>query len=557
MDLDVKNRLENFEQLRVLVIDDNLLVHDVLKRSFYDLGIRMVSCAQSAYYAISLCNKMCFDVVICSFNVSSDRDGFHLLEELKFKGFVTHTTVLIFLSTETNESLVNAIIELDPDDFWVKPLVPKLVQDRLTHTLKVKQQLFNMYYALDHREFSKAIYFADRHLSNEELKKYRTHILRMKGDALLNLLEYSEAEIFYKNLLEEIRHGWVYIGFVQSLLKQGRIDEIKKLIDSLIEKPNTRFATHDLLAQYYIEQENYSAAYEEIKKATALSPRNIERNRKSWDLARLNHDHQGQYIATQNIAKQAKNSIHDSPDLMLNVIRSAIDLICTVSDENSAKLITQVQRYIQRLEIEYGKAHDLTQQLTVIQARLFNVQKQSDKAKRLVETQISLRPSASIEDNLDKVKVFHELGMREEAAVLLQAIKNQIMGDSLTSQVVNKYIEQETQERSDIHFTPKHLYEMSEEHMRKCRYVPALEAIIQAQHLAPTSIKFASSLLNIMSLMKEKNELDDAYLEYADKAITTFSAANLNEDSQHKVDQLIERWKTLTGQKEKEEEKEE
>lgn len=553
MDLDVKNRLANFEQLRVLVIDDNILVHDVLKKSFYDLGIRMVSCAQSAYYGIRLCNEMRFDVVICSFNVNSDRDGFHLLEELKVKGFVTRTTLLIFLSTETKETLVNSIIELDPDDFWVKPLIPKLVQERLTHALKVKQQLFNIYYALDHREFSKAIYFADRHLSNEALAKYRAHILRMKGEALLNLLEFSEAEAFYKKLLNEIRYGWVYIGYAQSLLKQGRIEEIKQLIATLIEKPNTRFATHDLLAQYYIEHENYQAAYEEIKQATALSPRNIERNRKSWDLARLNHDHQGQYVATQNIAKQAKNSIHDSPELMLNVIRSAIDLLCTVSDDNATKLIAQVEKYIKRLDIDYGRDHDLSQQLTVIQARLLNAQKMSDKAQRIVDNHLSLRPSVSIEDNLDKVKVFHELGMREEAAVLLQAIKNQILGDSLTSQVVNKYIEQETQERSDIHFTPKHLHEMAEEHIRKGRYLPALEAIIQAQHLAPTSIKFASSLINTMIIMKEKGELDDAYLEYADKAITTFGAANLNESAQEKVNKLTERWQKLTQQAHEEE----
>ena len=539
MDLEAKNRLKNFEQLRVLIIDDNILVHDVLKRSLYELGIRNVSCAEKAYYGISLCNKTKFDIIICSFNVNSDKDGFHLLEELKMKGFVTRTTVLIFLSTETDTSLVNSIIELGPDDFWAKPLIPKLVQERLKYTLKVKQQLFNIYYALDHRDFSKAVYFADQHLKDPSLSKYKAHILRMKGEALLYLLEYEEAEKFYKQLLTDLHYSWVYIGYAKALLKQGRLDEIEKLIVTLVKKPATRFATHDLLAEYYIEHEDYTAAYEEIKKATALSPRNIERNHKSWDLARLNHDQQGQYLATQNIAKQARNSIHDSPDLLLNVIRSAIDLICTVSDENAQKLITQAERHIKRLTIEYGKDNDLTQQLTVVQARLLNVQNMSDKAERLVETHISLRPSVSIEDNLDKVKVFHELGMREEAAVLLQAIKNQIVGDSLTSQVINKYIEQETQERSDIHYTPKHLHEMAEEHFKKGRHVPALEAIIQAQHLAPTSIKFASFLLKTMIAMKTQEALDNAYVEYAEKAITTFGAANLNGSTQTKIDQLI------------------
>ena len=154
----------------------------------------------------------------------------------------------------------------------------------------------------------------------------------MKGEALLSLLEFKEAEVFFKELLDTYKYAWVYIGYVQSLLKQGRIDEIHDMITSLSEKPSTRFATHDMLAQYHIEHEKYDLAYEEIKKATELSPRNIERNKKSWDLARLNHDHHGQYQATKNIAKNAKNSIHDSPVLLLNVIRAGIDLACTITD---------------------------------------------------------------------------------------------------------------------------------------------------------------------------------------------------------------------------------
>ena len=85
--------------------------------------------------------------------------------------------------------------------------------------------------------------------------------------------------------------------------------------------------------------------------------------------------------------------------------------------------------------------------------------------------------------------------MREEAMLLLESIKNQISGDSLTSQVVNKYVEQETQERSDIHFTPKQLHDMAVEHFQKKRLSPALEAVIQAIQLAPNSIKFSISLL--------------------------------------------------------------
>jgi len=547
MTIDVKSDLSDFSRLNVLIIDDNLLVHSVLKSALIELGIREVRCSETAYFGLKLCEETRFHIIICSFNVKSDKDGFHLLEELKFKGHVTKTTILIFLSTETSESLVNSIVELQPDDFWVKPLSFKTVQTRLIHIIDVKKTLFNIYHAIDKRNFSKAIYYADRHLLNKDLKTYHGNITRMKGDALLGLLEYKEAESFYRELMTQYKYAWVHIGYVKSLLKQGRLDEIDELLVTLINKPETRFATHDLLAQYYIEEEEYELAYEEIKRATELAPRNIDRNKKSWDLARLNHDHQGQYEATCIIAKNAKNSIHDSPILLLNVIRAGIDLACTITDSGSDKVLDQTERYIKQLERDYDDAHLFKQQLVVAKARLHNANNQEHLAKRLVESQVSLKPTNFIEDNLDKVKVFHELGMREEAIFLLDAIKKQIAGDSLSSQVVNKYVEQETEERSDIHFTPKQLNSMAVEHFQKKRMHPALDSLSQALKLTPKNVKLTLSLIKVLIVIKQEGELEENDLELANNAFTMLETAKLVGKYAEVFKDLKVKWKDADG----------
>jgi len=542
MEITDKSELDDFSKLKVLLIDDNLLVHDTLKSALRDLGIQYVKCTENAYYGVRLCDKTKFHVVICSFNINSDKDGFHLLEELKFKGYVNKTTVLIFLSTETSEALVNSIVELQPDDFWVKPLAYKKVQQRLIHTLQTKKQLFNLYRAIDTKQYSKAVYFAERYLLDESLEKYHANILRMKGDALLSLLEFKVAECFFQELLTKHKYAWVYLGYVKSLLKQGRIDEINQLLEKLSKNPETRFGVHDLLAQYYIEQEQYDCAYDEIKKATALSPRNIERNKKSWDLARLNHDHEGQYIATRNIVQQAKNSIHDSPALILNVIRSSIDLANAITDERSNKVLLQTDKYIDQLENDYGEVEEFKQQLLVVKARLHNVREQSDKATALVENHVNLKASTQIEDNLDKVKVFHELGMREEAIKMLDAISNQVSGDSLTSQVINKYIQQETIERAEINFTPKQLSEMAVEHFEKKRMQPALDAIEQALRLTPNNIKLTMSLLKILLMIKQSNEFAEEHQKLGDDAMELLLSSNIKGSGLEAIKKLQEKW---------------
>jgi DNA-binding NarL/FixJ family response regulator len=527
-----KDDLSNLDALNVLIIDDQTLVHDILKSTFYDLGIRTVKSAENAFFGLRLCEQQRFHVVICAFNVKSDKDGFHLLEELKFKGHVSKRTILIFLSADTDESLVNSIAELQPDDFWVKPLSPAQVKKRLPHVLEVKKTLYNIYQAVDNKDYGKAIYYADRHLLNPALAKYQMQLLRMKGESLLALCELEDAESYYRGLMEKYSAPWVYLGFVRVLLKQDKMQEIKELLAKLTDKVETRFATYDLLAQYYIEREDYEQAYEEIKKAAELAPRNIERNKKLWDLARLTHDHQGQYKATQAMAKYAKNSIHDSPALLFNVIRSGIDLACTLTGEASLKILKQSERYITELENNYGGNEDFKEQLVVVKARVHNAREERDRAERIVDAHVTLKATPSVEDNLDKVKVFHELGRREEAISLLDKVKKQIGGEGLTSQVVGKYIEQETSEREEVHFTPKQLNSMAVELFKKNKKVPALKSLEQALQLTPKNVRVSLSILKVLVAIHRDEGLDADQLELAERTLDILSKSKLDENQQ-------------------------
>jgi len=521
--------LNNLNELNVLIIDDNTLVHDLLKRAFYEVGISNVKCAENAFYGLRLCAEMTFHIVICAFNVKSDKDGFHILEELKFKGHVTKRTVLIFLSSETDETLVNSIAELQPDDFWVKPLNSKNVQTRLSYVLDVKRRLFNVYECIDNRDFGKAIYYAERHIKNPDLKKYHMHLKRVKGECLLSLMEFADAEEYYRELLETSKMSWIYLGFVNALLKQNKIDEIEHLLDTLSHKVETRFATYDLLAQYYVDNENYVQAYEEIKKAAELAPRNIARNKKVWDLARLNHDQREQYLATVNMAKYAKKSIHDSPELMLNVIRSAVDLAAAVDAQETIELLNKAEKYITELETDYEDAGHFKEQLLVARARIFNCREEKQKALRLVEMQVSPKPSTSLEDNLDKVKVYHELGMREEALMLLESVKKQIACDSLAGAVTNKFVEQETKEKSEIHFTPKQLNSMAVEFFKKKKMTPALNSLKQAMQLTPKNVKVALSLLKVLQAIHRGEGMDQDQKELARTTIGVVDGSELDE----------------------------
>lgn len=532
--------LTDLKKLNVLIIDDNVMVHDVLKPALVELGLDNIKFAENAFYALRLCAKTHFHIVICAFNVNSDKDGFHLLEEMKLKGYVTKRTVLIFLSSETSETLVNSIAELQPDDFWVKPLNPKTVQERFHQTLSIKQQLFNVFEAIDNKNHAKAIYYIERHLLNNSLKAFHSNLVRIKGESLLSLKEYEEAEIYFRDLLETKQKPWVYLGFIKALLKQNKIDEIEDLLLELTDKVETRFATYDLLAQYYIDNEDFVRAYEEIQKAAELAPRNIARNKKVWDLARLNHDQRAQYLATINMAKYAKNSVHDSPELLLNVIRSGIDLAVTIDTHESNLLLNKAELYVETLENEYHDAGEFREQLAVARARIFSAREEEHKAQKIVDINVSLKPTISVEDNLDKVKVFHQLGMREEAASILNAVNNQVSSDSLSESVTSEYIKQETKEREEIHFTPKKLNSMAVAFFKKKKMQPALKSLEQALQLSPKNINLSISLLKVILAISRTDGLDKDHKTLAQNTIELVRNSQLNDTQTLHIESIHE-----------------
>ena len=127
------------KEISVLIIDGQSLVQDSIKNAFNDVGITNVKNAQNAFYALRLCEQQSFHMIMIAFDVSSDKDGFHLYEELKVKGHIHKETSVVFLSAETSPELVNCIIELQPDDFWVKPLDRAKVEKRLHYLINIRR----------------------------------------------------------------------------------------------------------------------------------------------------------------------------------------------------------------------------------------------------------------------------------------------------------------------------------------------------------------------------------------------------------------------------------
>lgn len=527
--------------LEVLVIDGQALVHTVVKGALLDAGIEKVKSAHNAYSALRLCQATRFDMVLIAFDVKSDKDGFNLLEEMKFKGYITKTTCVIFLSADTTQGLVNCVVEMEPTDFWVKPLDRLKVKNRISQILTIEEKLYALRYCFDKGEFPTVIYYAERQLQDPSLTLYYPHINRLIGRSLFNIKEYQAAQEFYEKLAESYSYAWVQVGLAATLLKQNKIDEATELTAELLNRDDTKFATYDLLAEYHIDNEDYQQGYTIIQEATKLAPRSIERNKKSWNLARLNHDRMGQYLATRNIAKYAKNSIHDTPELQLNVIRSGLDLAGTLSETESTKLLINTEKTLERLKQDFDVAADFSEQFTVIEVRMLNLRQNKKQAEQLMLQHSQASALKNFESNLDKVKAFHEVGLWEQSMRLLEQMKEDVGNDSFTGKVLSEYLEQESKERQDIRYSPKELGEMASAYYKNKRYKPAYNLLCQAAQLSPNNPNITISLLKVLAILAEVEGLSEDESESVANCLEVLEGVTLSEGQQTKLDEYEER----------------
>ncbi len=527
------------EDLHVLVIDNQGLVHDVIASALHEIGIKNVSSAFNAFHAKRLCESRQYDFVLLAFNVSHDKDGFHLFEELKHLNHINDTTTVVFLSAETSPELVNCIVELQPDDFWVKPLQRNKIETRLEYLIQVRLKLHKMLHCMQMGDYSTAMYYAERQLKDPSLSEYHTRIKRLIGDCLLQLRDYGTAEDYFRGLLQSMDHAWVHIGLTRSLLRQDELEEAQLLVDDLLLRPDTRFLTFDLLAQYFIEKEQFDIAYEQMKEASKLAPRNIERNKRLWDLARLNHDKAGQLSAVQNMAKFAKNSIHDSPQLTLNVIRSTIDLATSLGNTETEKYLQKAEAELEELKNQKGMQNQLGEQIDVVKARVLCLRDDKRSAEKIMKDRSASTEGLSMEDSLDKMKAFHELGMREQCVSILDKLRKQIEGDTFTSQVVNEYLNQESIERTEIQFTTKELKQMATVNYKENRLIPAYNNLRQALTLSPKDKQIALSLLKVIVQIHLDDTLTDKQMETAQRAAKLLQANGLSATQAEKRDQYV------------------
>lgn len=120
------------QSCKVLIVDDQVLAQGYMKYSLEWLGFNDITYEDKAPKAIKMIKGNHYDLIVCSYNLKKEQDGYYLYDELKNTQALSPRTAFVFISADTNVELVQSIVDMQPDDFLAKPFTVKELDRRLS-----------------------------------------------------------------------------------------------------------------------------------------------------------------------------------------------------------------------------------------------------------------------------------------------------------------------------------------------------------------------------------------------------------------------------------------
>jgi DNA-binding response OmpR family regulator len=355
--------------ISILIVDEQALAQSYLKFALDKLGYSSVQLTDRASLALQLCQQQPFDLVILSFNLQQGKDGFQLYDEIKHRRLQSLNTGYIFISAETDPSLVHSVIELQPDEFLAKPYSIGQLQQRIERVLKRKQALRQVYNLLDAGQLDKALAQIEQQLTDSPAPKVVPALLRLKGDLLLQLNQPDAAADFYKSVQTVQNFSWAQIGLVRALYQSKRFDQLGMMLEAMAERSDTRLVALEYQSELEFQNRSFEQSQLHLQQATELAPRNLFRQQKLQQLCRLNHDYERQYRSARDLVKYARHSMFEQPDLYLNLARACVDYALTLDEDSETnKLSKQANEALGQLRATFPQS-DTYEQQAVLRSR--------------------------------------------------------------------------------------------------------------------------------------------------------------------------------------------
>ena len=304
--------LEAFGKKRVLIVDPLENYRFSTKQMLVDLGMKSVNTASTAQAVISGMKNVSYDVILCNFDLSDNKNGQELLEELRFKKLLKFSSLFFIVTTEVARDKVLGTLENEPDGYLIKPLTPVELGKRLKSALSQKEVFSGIDQEVDEGNYKLAIDLCKQRLQEED--RYKLPLLKTLGWLYDKTSEYESAQHIYQSALERADVHWARYGLAKSFLNLEQYKDAESQLKYIIEQDPDRVEAYDLLASIKKLLNDPVAAQHILEQAIVHSPNSVLRQQALAEMRIRNDDQAGAIEAYRNVVKLGQQSIYAQPE---------------------------------------------------------------------------------------------------------------------------------------------------------------------------------------------------------------------------------------------------
>ncbi|WP_166840995.1 tetratricopeptide repeat-containing response regulator [Rheinheimera pleomorphica] len=526
-----------FSCKQILIIDDCAPVRTSIKAMAQQIGFQSIHLARDAAEAIGKCQQIPFDFILSDFNLGEGKDGYQLFETLKAQQLLAPLSCFIMISAENQRQTVHGMIELQPDDYLLKPFTYQQLELRISRAIKSRIALRKIYISLFEQDYHTAITECDNAVAAKP--EFANAALRIKGELLLKLKHYADAELFYQQLLQRQKNlAWARLGHAVACFYQQRWDDTELQLADLTQFDETKVEALDWLSRLYVKYRRFEIAHDTLYEAALLSPKNITRLKTLANLASIVGDKPASARINAKIVATARHSVNDIAENYLNQARSLVDAAYCGNVLERAVTINNAAKIVDHLAKRFD-ASKLKAEITILRSRFLAAKGELADAKQLIgEIPLSYQQNITIDSCMDAAKAYFELGDLYASQVYIDKLQHILDRDDFLTETQRIMLEMEQKRHEALKAKLKIINAEATDAYQQNDFNTAFDRFAETFDYMPTNPTIA---INLMQTMLKGARVNEQSQRYVRAAVKLLARSELDEE-------LTVRFKRYLGQ---------
>lgn len=339
-----------------LIIDDSSISIALMRSMLTNAGVSNanIHTTTDSLKALRMLRINRYDVVLCDYNLQHHIDGGLIFDEIKHNHLLPPSSVFICVTGDNSQEVVTHFLELEPDDYLIKPFRFHDFISRIEYVLERKMALNPLLTAVEQKHYAEAITLGTD--LTHQYPKYKGYVGRIHGDCLLRLQRHQEAKDFYQKACQETQHVWPMIGFGNALQGLGELKQAEEVFQDILLKHPHHPKAKQCLANCLIRKEELPQALQHFLQLHKINPANPVRELIIANLYATQQEHENAASGYQRFTDKVRDTSLYSYGVDVNTsISLLLASIYTKDVQHRSKLVNDARNALVRLNQKASK----------------------------------------------------------------------------------------------------------------------------------------------------------------------------------------------------------